>query len=179
MATTTTGLPTLAPHATYPRKSGRGTHRRLTPRAPATTAPAGAAAAGHRSKRTDVLRAVGRGAEAAVELTCCALRCRGRGIPGFTGTTPAPHLRAPVKPLEDPSATYAINAYDQRRPWTSGVRGYMGHQLPPQYQGVVRAVTCMVHAAQHQSVRALLAGIVTHFSRLSMPNSEIRPCGNL
>eukprot|EP00892_Ulva_mutabilis_P008957 jgi/Ulvmu1/6433/UM003_0062.1 len=62
-------------------------------------------------------------------------RPQGRGIPGFTGTTPAPHLRAPVKPLEDPSATYAINAYDQRRPWTSGVRGYTGHQLPPQYQG--------------------------------------------
>lgn len=69
------------------------------------------------------------------DVRCCFRR--GRGIPGFTGTTPAPHLRAPVKPLEDPSAGYAINAYDQRRPWTSGLRGYTGHQLPPHLQGVL------------------------------------------
>lgn len=64
-------------------------------------------------------------------------RCyRRRGIPGFTGANPAPHQKAPGWPVpEDPSSTFAINACDARRPWTSGVRGYTGHQLPGTFVG--------------------------------------------
>ena len=62
--------------------------------------------------------------------------CRSRGIPGFTGTSPRPEQRAAGWNREDPATTYAINGLDHPRPWTSGIKGYTGHQLPAEYTGV-------------------------------------------
>lgn len=94
---------------------------------------------------------------ALLNCTQCDLKLvyRRRGIPGFTGANPAPHQKAPGWPTpEDPSSTFAINACDARRPWTSGVRGYTGHQLPGAFVGMLPGSVGM-----HDSHRARICPI--------------------
>lgn len=60
-------------------------------------------------------------------------RPRTRGIVGYAGVLPSPMQRAPPSPASpsaDPASLYAINQLDFRRPWTTGLKGYTGHQLP-------------------------------------------------
>jgi hypothetical protein len=68
-----------------------------------------------------------------------------RGIIGFTGQAPTAEQHQEPQAAEDPSRSYAINGMDARRPWTAGLKGYTGHQLPENLQGRHRVPTVSVN----------------------------------